>query len=175
MAKVKKAKKSPLNIAGLIVQVQQQLTYLDKKIDGLIAQISARPPVVQPVQPAQSVQQPPPRPVQRFDRPSSQGESRQTNDFRERVLHKVICAECKKECEVPFRPTGDRPVYCRDCFGKRKASAPFNESADSRSRGGERNRERPPHRRESGEGSERSEHRRPYVKKTFVKKWKKRP
>ncbi|MAG26156.1 hypothetical protein CMI47_11395, partial [Candidatus Pacearchaeota archaeon] len=26
---------------------------------------------------------------------------------------------CKKECEVPFKPTeGGRPVYCRDCFQK---------------------------------------------------------
>jgi CxxC-x17-CxxC domain-containing protein len=33
-------------------------------------------------------------------------------------MHKVICAKCKKECEVPFRPTGDKPVFCRDCFGK---------------------------------------------------------
>lgn len=35
---------------------------------------------------------------------------------------KAVCAECKKECEVPFKPSGDRPVYCRDCFSKRKNS-----------------------------------------------------
>lgn len=34
--------------------------------------------------------------------------------------HKAICAECNKECEVPFKPSGDRPVYCKDCFSKRK-------------------------------------------------------
>lgn len=37
---------------------------------------------------------------------------------RPREMHKVICSECGKETEVPFRPTGDRPVYCRDCFAK---------------------------------------------------------
>ena len=39
---------------------------------------------------------------------------------RPREFHKAICSECKKECEVPFKPTGDRPVYCKDCFSKRK-------------------------------------------------------
>jgi CxxC-x17-CxxC domain-containing protein len=32
------------------------------------------------------------------------------------VMSKVICSDCKKECEVPFKPTGNRPVYCSDCF-----------------------------------------------------------
>lgn len=39
---------------------------------------------------------------------------------REVSLFKATCSECSKTCEVPFRPTGDKPVYCRDCFaGKR--------------------------------------------------------
>lgn len=37
-----------------------------------------------------------------------------------REMHKATCAECKKECEVPFKPREDRPVYCKDCFSKRK-------------------------------------------------------
>jgi len=39
---------------------------------------------------------------------------------REREMHKVTCAECGKETEVPFKPDGTRPVYCRECFQKRK-------------------------------------------------------
>ena len=35
-------------------------------------------------------------------------------------MFKATCAECKKECEVPFKPREDRPVYCKDCFSKRK-------------------------------------------------------
>jgi CxxC-x17-CxxC domain-containing protein len=36
------------------------------------------------------------------------------------TMHKAICDECHKSCEVPFRPSGDKPVYCSDCFsGKR--------------------------------------------------------
>jgi len=33
-------------------------------------------------------------------------------------MHQAICSECGKECEVPFRPTGDRPVFCSTCFEK---------------------------------------------------------
>jgi CxxC-x17-CxxC domain-containing protein len=39
--------------------------------------------------------------------------------------HKAICSECKKECEVPFKPSNGpdgkpRPVFCRECYAKRK-------------------------------------------------------
>jgi CxxC-x17-CxxC domain-containing protein len=37
-----------------------------------------------------------------------------------REMHKATCADCKKECEVPFKPTEGRPVYCRDCFQKHR-------------------------------------------------------
>lgn len=37
-----------------------------------------------------------------------------------REMHKVICSDCDKNCEVPFRPTGDKPVFCSDCFNKNK-------------------------------------------------------
>lgn len=33
-------------------------------------------------------------------------------------LHPATCSQCGKACEVPFRPTGERPVFCRDCFAK---------------------------------------------------------
>ena len=36
------------------------------------------------------------------------------------TMHQAICAQCGKSCEVPFRPTGDKPVYCNACFGGRK-------------------------------------------------------
>jgi CxxC-x17-CxxC domain-containing protein len=37
-----------------------------------------------------------------------------------REMHTVICAECGKEAQVPFKPRGDRPVYCSDCFRNRR-------------------------------------------------------
>jgi len=37
-----------------------------------------------------------------------------------REMHKAVCADCGEECEVPFKPDGTRPVYCRECFAKRR-------------------------------------------------------
>lgn len=34
----------------------------------------------------------------------------------ERVMHDAVCAECGKNTQVPFAPSGTRPVYCSDCF-----------------------------------------------------------
>ena len=38
-----------------------------------------------------------------------------------REMHKATCSECKQECEVPFKPTEGKPVYCRDCYSKKKS------------------------------------------------------
>jgi len=42
--------------------------------------------------------------------------------FREKT--KIKCSECGKEDEVPFKPREGTPVYCRDCFAKRKGFTP---------------------------------------------------
>jgi CxxC-x17-CxxC domain-containing protein len=67
----------------------------------------------------------------RFDRDRDRGgrDSRKPT-----VMHQATCAECGKKCEVPFRPTGDRPVYCSSCFDSQGGS-------DS-NRGGEKRFER---------------------------------
>jgi len=39
-----------------------------------------------------------------------------------REMHKATCAECKQECEVPFKPTEGKPVYCKDCYAKKRDS-----------------------------------------------------
>lgn len=41
-------------------------------------------------------------------------------DDKPKEYFKAICSDCGKECEVPFKPTQGRPVYCRDCFRKHK-------------------------------------------------------
>ena len=43
-----------------------------------------------------------------------------SNDRRDREMHKATCADCGNECEVPFKPKEDRPVYCRECFQKHR-------------------------------------------------------
>ena len=57
-----------------------------------------------------------------FDRRSSRRRE-------ERRMHKVTCDGCGEECEVPFKPTDTKPVYCNECFkgkGKSKGSANCN-------------------------------------------------
>ena len=34
-------------------------------------------------------------------------------------MHQAVCASCNKNCQVPFRPSGGKPVYCSDCFEQR--------------------------------------------------------
>ena len=48
-------------------------------------------------------------------------------------LFSAVCSTCGKSCEVPFKPNGEKPVYCSACFGKnRDDNASFE-------RGGDRN------------------------------------
>ena len=35
-----------------------------------------------------------------------------------RIMHQVVCDGCGNDCEVPFRPTSGKPIYCSDCFKK---------------------------------------------------------
>jgi CxxC-x17-CxxC domain-containing protein len=44
---------------------------------------------------------------------------RRSFDRGPREMHKAVCSECKKECEVPFKPTEGKPVFCRECFAKK--------------------------------------------------------
>lgn len=44
------------------------------------------------------------------------GGARFGSDSFERTLYKAVCSECGKNCEVPFKPTGMKPVLCSTCF-----------------------------------------------------------
>lgn len=44
-------------------------------------------------------------------------------------MYKTTCSKCGNECEVPFKPSGGRPVFCSKCFESKGA-------ADSRRYGG---------------------------------------
>jgi CxxC-x17-CxxC domain-containing protein len=98
------------DLAGQIDSIQKSLAAIERKLDALINRPQERAPQD--------------RPFQRFDR----HQQARDNSFRERRLFKVICAECGQECEVPFKPSGDRPVYCKECFSKRKGGGPFREA-----------------------------------------------
>ena len=54
----------------------------------------------------------------RDDRRESRRDDRFSRSRKESAF--VTCADCGDECEVPFVPKTDRPVYCSDCFRKNK-------------------------------------------------------
>lgn len=52
-----------------------------------------------------------------FKRENRSGGNRNYGNDRPE-LFKATCSNCGNMCEVPFKPTGSKPVYCRDCFQK---------------------------------------------------------
>jgi CxxC-x17-CxxC domain-containing protein len=38
-----------------------------------------------------------------------------------REMFGAVCAQCGESTTVPFRPRGDRPVYCRTCYSAQNA------------------------------------------------------
>jgi CxxC-x17-CxxC domain-containing protein len=36
----------------------------------------------------------------------------------DRQMYDAVCDKCGQNCQVPFQPTGEKPVYCSNCFEK---------------------------------------------------------
>ena len=49
---------------------------------------------------------------------------------RELSMTKVVCDSCGNDCEVPFKPTSNKPVYCSDCFEKNGGKSSSSRSSD---------------------------------------------
>ena len=45
--------------------------------------------------------------------------ARKTGRRGPRETSEIVCAACGTITEVPFRPAGSKPVYCRDCYSAR--------------------------------------------------------
>jgi CxxC-x17-CxxC domain-containing protein len=59
-----------------------------------------------------------------FKRSSGRDSGRSNRGETKLEWTKVICDACKSECEVPFKPTSDKPIFCDKCFNKNsKANA----------------------------------------------------
>ena len=72
-----------------------------------------------------------PRRAGRSNRGSSRESSHGSRNRRDFTMTKVICSSCNKNCEVPFKPTNNKPIYCSDCFEKTdKPSSGRNSSKD---------------------------------------------
>lgn len=64
----------------------------------------------------------------RFDRGRSGGfdrrdRGRDRGRDRPSEMHSAICDKCGKDCEVPFKPTQGKPIYCSDCFKDKSREA----------------------------------------------------
>lgn len=76
-----------------------------------------------------------------FSKPSFGGKSfNKGGDFKKKsfgsdrgevVMSKATCSECSNVCEVPFKPNGERPVFCSNCFMS-KRDGTFNNDRDER-------------------------------------------
>ncbi len=51
---------------------------------------------------------------------SCRQQRKQQRRSSDRKMYDAVCAECGAETKVPFQPTGERPVYCSDCFKSRR-------------------------------------------------------
>ena len=41
----------------------------------------------------------------------------------QREMFSATCSSCGKEAQVPFQPSGDKPVYCSSCFEQRRGAS----------------------------------------------------
>lgn len=59
----------------------------------------------------------------KFDDRPKRDDDRQRGDFppRKMVQGNWKCADCGTEItELPFEPAADRPIYCRECWSKKR-------------------------------------------------------
>jgi CxxC-x17-CxxC domain-containing protein len=97
--KSKTAPKIDPLLEGMMSKLLDRLVSLEKKMDTVLSRIGkgGQGPAAQA----------PPPPAR-----------------HERMMYEAICADCSKVCEVPFRPSEDRKVYCKACWARRKGQHP---------------------------------------------------
>ena len=54
------------------------------------------------------------------EKPDSDAATPAGTDQQGRQLYNVKCSDCGNQTQVPFKPSGDRPVYCRDCYTQKR-------------------------------------------------------
>ena len=72
------------------------------------------------------------RPPQRFGGAGRGGRP----SFGDKPMFPAECDACGNQCQVPFRPTGEKPVYCSDCFSKQAPSDSGRKNRSEKTFGG---------------------------------------
>lgn len=129
MAKAAKAKKTAAPkvdpyLDGLMSKLMERLGALERKMDTVIAHTTAS----RGSQPAPQAQRPA-APQQVFSSPHPMAEPKNLPRHERRTMYEAVCADCSDPCEVPFRPSPDRAIYCKPCFAKRRAEGRVNAPA----------------------------------------------
>lgn len=126
------------DLVSALMKLTERLDAVERKMDVVINRVS-NSPAQQSQRPQHHQQQHQPshnRPQHpQFSQPRYNSEpnfnrapqpqhshSQHQNQNRQggKPMFQAVCVECKKNCEVPFRPSGERPTYCKECYAKRK-------------------------------------------------------
>lgn len=78
-----------------------------------------------------------------FQKRNFGGSSDRGGDRARTEMYKATCSECNKVCEVPFRPSSDKPVYCNDCFSSKREGVDRKPRGDANNRAPRREFDRP--------------------------------
>ena len=109
-----------------MAKVAERLDALERKMDVVLGRVSNRSSA--PQHAPQNFNRPAP-PQQTHHNPQQQ------HSHGGRMLHKAVCADCNRRCEVPFKPSGSRPTYCKECFQKRKSNRGSHQTNGGNSQG----------------------------------------
>lgn len=106
-----------LELVSVMAKVAERLEALERKMDVVLNRLAHRSSEAKPA--FHNIERPEPIHHASPHPPSRHGHDRHRGRDG-RMLHKAVCADCHKPCEIPFKPSGNRSVYCKDCFAKRR-------------------------------------------------------
>lgn len=111
---MKKQFQNDADVVKFMAKIQAQLAVLDQKLDSFMTKSLTELAEARAAQ----TQKPPQVIIQRAapvtPRPPEQRPGR--------PMYDVVCFDCGKDTQIPFKPSGDRPVYCKECFSKRRSA-----------------------------------------------------
>ncbi len=113
------------DLVSAMLKLTERLESVERKMDVVLSRIGR---VAQPGQPQPQSQHQHQHPQQQAPRPQHPQHSQPSQPFQQnrpnnggKQMFQAVCAECRKNCEVPFKPTPERATYCKECFTRRKA------------------------------------------------------